>query len=169
MKSGVLVIERLVMESLEKKQKNILELVDDTGLKKKWIVPVLYGLKGRGILKEANEVFEIDYESKVRWLPVVNKREFLKSEVSEIFRSIINQKFSGESGTEGLLNLKKIWLTNEEEKVFKALFSNLEQFVDNVQGQRRLKPQKERIGEQKVILWAYSSYQNLIENLISVV
>lgn len=149
-------IERMVLESLGQKSQNLGELHEDTGLE--------YGLLNclLGTLLQKNLV---DYNKGRYGLTAKSRRgdltekEGVKEEVRELFDSALKQHFS----TRPCLKVKKIWMSERDQKIFQAQLINLEKFIDDLS---RQPPKGGKTKEQKVFIWAVSDYGELLkENL----
>ena len=60
-----------------------------------------------------------------------------------------------------LFKLKKVYLTDSEEKILQGMLYNLESFFNN------LSTSKQPTHKQKIIYWGNTSYENLIYNYLN--
>ena len=173
MKDGLLMIERIVIESLSKKEKNIQEIEIDTNLAHGLLLNILPNLLMRNMVKYKNGIYSLDKEQCFSWLSEVNKKENVKEEAKEIFTSLVNQYFKKESAakasTEPLLKIQKMWLTRDEEIILKSHMATLEAFFNGVKEARKYHPQREKTCEQRVVIWGFSHYSDLVEGVLQAV
>lgn len=124
MKDGLLMIERIVIESLAKKEKNIQEIEIDTNLAHGLLLNILPNLLMRNMVKYKNGTYSLDKEQCFVWLNEVNKKENIKEEAKEIFTSLVNQyfkkRFSSATQAGAQLKIQKMWLTRDEEIILKS-------------------------------------------------
>jgi hypothetical protein len=173
MKDGLLILERIVIESISKKEKNIQELSFDTNLEHSILLNILPNLLMKNILKYNRGSYSIDKEASLKWLSNINKEDNLKDEATELFTSLVNQYFKKDiemqNQKKALLKIQKVWLTKDEEIVFNAHMINLENFFQNIKKSRKLQPIREKTYEQKVVFWGASQYSDLVHGVLEAV
>ena len=172
MKDGLLVVERIVLESLSKKDKNLQELMEDTRLTHALLKNILSQFISKNMLTFNKGIYGINEATKNEWLPKINARNCVKEEIKEIFVSMVNQYFDRaleKEANELKLKLKKIWLTPSEEKILNSHLYNLESFITNLEKDRILRPVKGKLCESKVILWGSSPYAALVSDILNAV
>ena len=173
MKDGLLMIERIVIESLSKKEKNIQEIEIDTNLSHGLLLNILPNLLMRNMIRYQRGIYSIDKESCFKWLSEVNKKENIKEEAKEIFTSLVNQYFNKElsehkaSGPQ--LKIQKMWLTRDEEILLKSHMAALDGFFQSIKESRQHNPQKEKTYEQRVVIWGLSQYSDLVDGVLKAV
>jgi hypothetical protein len=173
MKDGLLILERIVIESISKKEKNIQELSLDTNLEHSILLNILPNLLMKNILKYNRGSYSIDKETSLKWLSSINKEDNLKDEATELFTSLVNQYFKKDlemqNQKKALLKIQKVWLTKDEEIVFNAHMINLDNFFQNIKKSRKLQPVREKTHEQKVVFWGASQYSDLVHGVLEAV
>ena len=172
MKDGLLLIERIVIESLSKKEKNIQEIEIDTNLSHGLLLNILPNLLMRNIVRYKTGIYSIDKDHCFEWLSAVNKKENVKEEAKEIFTSLVNQYFKKESPAAQngpQLKIQKMWLTRDEEIILKSHMATLEGFFSGVKEARKHHPQREKTCEQRVVVWGFSHYSDLVEGVLQAV
>jgi hypothetical protein len=173
MNDGLLMIERIVIESLSKKEKNIQEIEIDTNLGHALLLNILPNLLMRNMVRYKSGVYSIDKEHCFEWLRDVNKKENVKEEAKEIFTSLVNQYFQKDPTstpqTGPQLKIQKMWLTRDEELILKSHMATLEGFFNGVKEARRYRAQKEKTCEQRVVIWGFSNYSDLVEGVLRAV
>jgi len=144
MKDGLLILERIVVESISKKDKNIQELSVDTNLEHAILLNILPNLLMRNIISYTRGSYSIDKEASLKWRVGINNDDNLKDEAKELFTSMVNQYFKKDfeipKKKTTLLKIQKVWLTKDEEIVFNSHLINLENFFQNIRKSRKLHP-----------------------------
>jgi hypothetical protein len=173
MSNGLLLVERIVIESLSKKEKNIQEIEIDTKLSHGLLLNILPNLLMRNMIRYRAGIYSLDRENCFSWLSEVNKRENVKEEAKELFTSLVNQYFKNEAPEQEMaapqLKIKKMWLTREEEMILKSHLATLEGFFQGVKESRLHNPQREKTCEQRVVIWGLSHYCDLVEGVLEAV
>ncbi len=159
MMDGILLVERMVLESVASGNSICHMIAEDTKLNFSLIENILIQLQEREIIIKDQSGYSIA-ETK-DWKDKINDKSILKEEVKELFVSLVNQYFSEEE-ERTKLKVRKVWLTPFEEKILKSHFYNLEEFIKGVEKQKSKKPQH----QQRVILWGDGRYADLVERLL---
>jgi hypothetical protein len=172
MKDGLMLIERIVIESIAKKEKNIYELSIDTNLNQPLLLNILPELLMKNLIKYHRGIYSIDLEQSLMWKNTINKKVNLKEEVKELFASIVNDYFnesisSNEKNSE--LKIQKVWLDKNEELILKNHLNTLDNFLKTIKQNREKKSIKEKTFEQKILIWGVSNYSQLIDGILTAV
>jgi hypothetical protein len=165
MRNGLLMVERLIIESLGKTDKNLSELSRDTNLGKDILLNILPLIMTRNIVQYKRGVYSLNEFKKLEWRADINDPTSVKDEVKELFTSMVNTYYS-DSEERALLKLKKMWLTLSEKRILNSLLFNVEQFVKNIEKDRLKKPEKEKLCENQVIFWGTTEYSSLIQDAL---
>ena len=165
---GLLVVERMLLESLEKGEKDLEGIEKDTGLFRGLLGNLIPGLVHRGIIDYRNGVYFLNRKQKNEWLPVINDRENIKEEMQEMFSSLIQRKFSKSDERAEDLRVQKIWLTDEEYRLLESQLKSLDMFIQNIKDKRKRHPlkNKEVTREKKVIFWGQATYADLVKGTL---
>jgi uncharacterized protein YutD len=166
MENTILIIERIVIESLSKRPQTFEKLIDQTSLNESLLQAVLGQLIQKGILKYKNFEYELNWELKDQWLPVVTNKEGFKAEIKELFASLVNQIYENQG--EGKLKVQKIYLNNREKDELDRKLSDIDSFIQGIKNQRKAYPVKENISQQQVVFYGNSEYQSLVKNILNV-
>lgn len=173
MNDGLLMIERIVIESLSKKEKNIHEIEIDTHLSHGLLLNIMPNLLMRNMIRYKSGIYSLDKEHAFEWLSIVNKTEHIKEEAREIFTSLVNQYFKAETEVvrpkSSQFKIQKMWLTKEEEMILNSHLNTLEGFFQGVKETRKYQPQREKTCEQRVVVWGMTDYSNLIDGVLKAV
>jgi hypothetical protein len=68
MKDSLLIIERIVIESISKKDKNIYELVNDTKLNQELLQKILPNLLMKNLIRYQRGIYSIEKTMALKWL-----------------------------------------------------------------------------------------------------
>ena len=166
MNQTLLVIERIVLESLELRERNIDDLVEQTGLVKPLLKSILFHLIERGIILYKDSCYQLNLTTKKEWLPIVKNEYGIKTEIKELFSSLVNQSFKDLSKSS--LKMKKIWLGPSEHHALQQKLKDIDYFLENIQEKRKTKPVKEKTCEQKVIFYGSCEYEKLLQDMIKI-
>ena len=173
MKDGLLIIERIIIESLSKKERNLQEIILDTNLDHSLLLNILPNLLMKNMIRYTRGTYSIEKETCFQWLNEVNKVDNIKEEAKELFISLVNQYFKKDaekiSAIKPQLKIQKVWLTPDEELVLRAHMTGLEVFFTGVKASRRSKPEKEKTCEQRVVIWGLSQYSDLVGGVLEAV
>ncbi|MBP9681959.1 MAG: hypothetical protein KBD76_11180 [Bacteriovorax sp.] len=173
MNDGLLIIERIIVESLSKKERNLQEIIIDTNLEHSLLLNILPNLIMKNIVRYNRGIYSLDKENCFQWLNEVNKDDHVKEEAKELFISLVNQYFSKSkektAPSVAQLKIQKVWLTKEEEMVLNSHMAGLEGFFTGVKAARKMKAEKEKTYEQRVVIWGFSQYSDLVEGVLQAV
>jgi hypothetical protein len=171
MQDGLLLLERIIIESISKKEKNIQELSIDTNLEHALLLNLLPILLMKNIIKYQHGLYRIDKENSLLWRESINHPENIKEETKELFTSLVNKYFAKdiEEKSNSVLKVKKVWLTNSEEKILNGHMVVLENFFNEVKNSRKRNPLKEKTCEQKIVIWGTSLYSELLHGVLEAV
>lgn len=81
-------------------------------------------------------------------------KENIKIEIGEILDSSIHNKIDLDS--QDSLKLKKVYMSEKEERIYKGLLYNLESFINS------LTNTKGEISNKKIIFWGENTYENVV-------
>ncbi len=169
---GLLVVERILLESIAKGPKDIQELSVDTELSGNLLRNIVPHLLMKNIVKFHNGKYQLNTESKSEWLKIINSSDNVKEEVKDLFISLVNTYFNQEKrpANDKLgLKMKKVYLTPSEEKLYNSYLYNLEEFIKGVENDRKLNPINSKVSEKKVIIWGHSNYSSLVDGILEAV
>ena len=162
MSKGLLVVERMVLESLVKGEKNIQDLGDDTNLSQNLLSGIASTLVMRGIIRFKRGKYSLNLEEK-GWVSEINAEECVKEEVKELFISLVNHYYADREKIQAGLKVQKVYMSESDEKIFNSLLYNLESFVKSL---RENKKCAGKTCEQKVVMWGHSTYEGLLGSML---
>lgn len=173
MNDGLLIIERIIIESLSKKERNLQEIIHDTNLEHSLLLNILPNLLMKNMVRYNRGTYSIEKENCFKWLSEINKDDHIKEEAKELFISLVNQYFKKDvtksSSEEPQLKIQKVWLTKDEELILRSHMASLDGFFNGVKASRRIRPEREKTCEQRVVIWGHSQYSDLVDGVLEAV
>ena len=173
MKDGLLIIERIIIESLSKKDRNLQEIIIDTNIDHSLLLNILPNLLMKNMIRYKHGSYFLNKENCFEWLSQINKGENIKEEVKELFISLVNQYFEKDKeknqATPPQLKVQKMWLTRDEEIILRSHMATLDGFFNGVKASRKVRPEHEKTSEQRVVIWGLSQYSDLINGVLEAV
>jgi len=170
MNTGLLILERMIIESLSKKEKNIMELIHDTNLDQRILLNLLPSMILKKYLNYNRGQYSLNKENALLWKDTINSKENVKEEVKELFSTLVNQYFKEEIPEQGghqQLKVQKVNLTKDELTTLKSHLLSIENFISDVRRRRLSKPTGEKTFEQKVLIMGYAPYDDLTRELLA--
>ncbi len=168
MKEGLLIVERIVIESLAKKSKSLKELSEDTELSTNLLLNLLPNLLMKNLVTFEKGLYFLNSNNLEKIKKINLEKLALKNETKEIFTSLVNQYFDKDLKEATLFKMQKIFVTGDEEKILKNHLLSLENFINQLKQKRLKNPIVERTSEQKILYWGMSSYSNIIDEAMAV-
>lgn len=165
---GLLIVERIVIESLAKKAKNLNSLIEDTELSHNLLLNILPNLLMKNLISFERSMYYLN-DLNIENIKKINHHKLaLKNETKEIFTSLVNQYFDKDMKESSLFKMQKIFVTNEEEKVLKNHLLSLDNFINQIKERRLKSPILEKTSDKKILYWGMSNYGNLLEQSLLV-
>ena len=163
MRTGILMVERMVLESLTLKPKNIQELSTDTGLKIQLLANIMASLTYEGMVDFSAGRYELNRSQTQEFLKRYQNSKDQLQELKELFVSFINASSHGKSK----VKLQKVYLDAKEEAILNSYFINIETFIKNVNDSKKQRPLA--TGQQKVFIWGEGRYQDLAQETLAAI
>lgn len=167
---GALLVERMILESLVKKNKNLHLLSEDTGIEENLLKILLQEMIFKGWLQFRAGEYLLCETGEVNWIKEINREDNLEGEVKELMDSMVSLHFKHQSqDPHAHFKIQKLELTEDEEKLLNSHLKGLEIFFKNVRHSRMKKPLKGQTKKQKVVVWGTGLYEDLVgANLVAV-
>lgn len=168
MKAGLLIVERIVIEALAKKDQNLEQLKLETGLGQNLLQNVLSLLLMKNIIHYQNNNYSLSKEIPAESVEQIFSKEGFQVEAKELFSSLVNQYFDEEEKQKRVagLRVQKIAMSESEFRLFCGHLNALESFMQSIKENRLKRPQLERVCDQKVVFWGHSNYRDLVGKVI---
>lgn len=162
---SLLMVERMILESLIKDDKNLSQLAQDTGLKSELLSNVLANLINDNMVTFNGHRYGLNQKQAATFMKNYQSSRDQLEELKELFVTMINSSFEGK----GKIKLQKVFLTKQEEAILGSYFINLEAFIKSIKEGRKMNSVAESTGEQHVFIWGEAKYKDLaLESLFAV-
>lgn len=158
---SLLMIERMILESLQVSPKNVYELSVDTGLQMSLVSNVISNLLNDNFVSFNGRNYIVNDIQASRSMKSYDQL----TELKELFVTMVNSSALGR----GKIKLQKVHLTKKEEAILGSYFINIETFIKNVKESRVSKKVQEATGEQRVFVWGEAFYKDLALDSLSVI
>ncbi len=167
---GALLVERMILESLVRVDKDLLGLAEDTGLNENLLKIMLQDMLSKGWISYERGSYSLKVNNNCDWINEINHRENKEYEVKELMDSMVSSHFKeGQEGGGTLIRVQKLELTNDEEILLNSHLKALEMFFKNIRESRAKKPLSGLTKNQKIVVWGAGVYQDLVgTNLVAV-
>lgn len=152
------ILERMILESINKSDKTLGQLQDDTGLEASICMNVVYSLLAKNLVLTKNNVYRINTNLCESIIAELRNQKNRAVEVNTLVRECVKASIVEGQDT---FKFKKVYMTEKEKKLFKAMLYNLESFLaglDNKGGKTK---------EETFIFWGGDNYANAISSYIS--
>ena len=156
----MLALERIIVESISKGRNTLEKIESDTLLKYPLILSIVNNLLVKSILSQKDHYYSIARNS-LNWKKENSDTELI-NEIQELSEEIIKNYFNYKDNNS--LKLKKIYMSEQEEKIFKSILNNLELFLNGLKKDEDKKNEKNKTVKQKVVLWGHSKYEDIINS-----
>jgi len=166
--NSLLCVDRMVLESISRKNGSIMEICNDTKLSIRIIQNTIFNLRYKNIVSFDGVKYFINRETSAKWKKEINSNNYVKEEVKDLFSSLVNNYFENSAVTNEETNfkMKKVWLSDEEDRIFQTLLGNIKSFFDGVQEKRKENNLGQSLSKQKVVFWGHSNYLELVEGVL---
>lgn len=155
---GLTVVERIIIESLEKRTLSYQEVQNQTGLQDNICFNVLQALILKGLVITDGRNYTMSKHLTEELLEVVNNQEKKKGETLEYIEAMT--EYRGQHN----FHFKKVALDSRDEKIFKAMLLNLESFLADA---HRKSEKEVLLKDQKVVMWAMGDLEQLVNQILT--
>ncbi len=164
MEKSLLVVERIVLESLEKGALELDELGLQCGLNKPLLQAVLFELINRGVVSYSGNEYCLDWKNRENWISLLKNKEGMKAEIKELFSSLVNRKYEEDEASN--LKVQKIWLMPKEKEDLERRLKDIDYFIENIKESRKTRPVSEKVSQRQVLFYGSSRYDNLVQSIL---
>lgn len=165
MKTGIILTERYLIESLGNGDKYIHEIKKDTGLELKIINNIIKSLEKKEIVRSLNGKYKLNMDEKEKWLPAISSSRNVRNELSDTFRNIIDGHFYGGEGIS--LKFKKLWLSPYEKSIVDNHYQGINNLLTEVDKEGSARSEKNDLKQKHLYFWGETLYSSLIKQNIS--
>ena len=154
---GLSSLERIVLESLEKKSLTFNEIKELTALKENICFNILQSLVVRSIVKTNGVSYQISDHLSPQMISEINGEKSKRSEAFELIEATI------ESSHKKQFKIKKFALDERDEKIFLAMLSNLESFLADAHKKNH---KNTPVKDQTLVFWGVANVNKVIDHMI---
>lgn len=155
---GLSSLERVVLESMNKDGLTFDEIHAQCGLHENVCFNILQALIIRGLITADGPKYFLSKNISPLMMEEINGTEARHAESLELIEAVLEQKFGR------VFRFQKIALDARDEKIFIAMLSNLDSFLQDAHKKAMEKtPMKER----KVVFWGMGEIQSLMSQMIT--
>ena len=152
------ILERMVLETLQVRGKTLTEISKNTSVESALLNQITQSLLCKGLIKIEDKIYTVNKVLNQTIRNELNDSVSLMSEVNEIINSCLRNAIQNESKTS--FKLKKVNMTEREEKIYTGLVYNLESFLSSLN-------KTENVKEQKIVFWGEGNYEDIKNSIIN--
>ncbi len=151
-------LERIVLECIGKEKLNYSKVLENSGLHENVCFNILQALIIRGLLKTDGSQYWMNTQISPLMEEEINSLSSRQAESLEFIEAVIEKQ------SDRVFKFQKIALDDRDEKIFKAMLTNLETFlVDCHKKSQAVTPVKSR----KVVFWGMGEVNALMNQMIT--
>ncbi len=165
MKTELLVVERMVLESILTKERNYFEICDDTGLYPVIVKNLLDSFILKGHVIYQNGRFSINKHHPNIVALIKSKDQNISDSLKDMFVGFINSYFKKEH-PDLTLKFQKLQMSEEEAALFDTLFLRMNNLVDEIKKKKRNTQTKIPLKSHRIIFWGSGNYQSFVQGTI---
>lgn len=162
MSDTLLVVERVVLESLDKKELTLEALRQQTGFSQSLLNGVLHLLISKGIVTRNKNEYMVNWQRKMDWINLVKDEEGIRAELRELFSVMV----AASDKPESTFRFKKVWLEPDEKREVERKWQEIESYLANIREKRKRKPVREKTIDKQVLLFGVSPYSSLVDGIL---
>jgi hypothetical protein len=147
-------VERLIIESLGRSEKNVNELHLDTTLSHRILMNILNALTLRGITQQKDGRYSISKHMNPETLCVIKGYLGQKTEALELIESMLSQ--------ESIVRLKKVYISEKDKPILNALLNNLNNFFQTLPEA----PKNVSLSDFSLFIWGEDQYGKNINRMM---
>lgn len=149
---NITLLDRMVINSVSKKNKDIKSISNDTNLNSDIIKIVLEDLLVKNIFSLKSGEYSINKNLNSDQIKDINSKDSIDIEKIQIARSSLKN--------EGGFNLEKFALTNKDKVIFEGMLKNIKMFIDNSKIKDALTK------EENLFFWGQNNYSDIVNSTL---
>lgn len=154
---GMTIFERIILESLEKNEKTLPELIEDTALNEKLIFHCLKNLAAKNIILIQERKYTLNYQGKEQWNQNLLQADHLKLELQELLEGMLNVALK--KTPESLLKIRKVHMEEKDEMILKAMLINVENFLQELE---KKSTRSKKTSHKKIVFTGMAAYHDIL-------
>ena len=158
MSYNITILERMVLETLNTSEKNINTIQERTSINKMFLNKIMTSLIAKNLITIKEDLCVLNRAISPAVTQELNEPHSLMSEVNEIITSCLRDKITMKN--QQSFKLKKVNMTEREEKIFRGLIYNIESFINSLTCNDNIK-------DQKIIFWGEGRYADIKDSILN--
>lgn len=166
----LVLVERLILESLSHAPKNLYQLTKDTSLDSLIVTNIISSFLNKSYVIFINGRFELTPQFYQKNLPYINREKQKLHELKSLMRSMINCLKRNNQNSNIQFKIKKHWLTQREFTILQSHLKVIECFFIDIEKEHKIKkhvPQQQYTTDKKVVFWGVCDYKDLVKTFIA--
>jgi len=159
MEFNITYLERLVLETLSKSDKDIRALEQELKLRKQIIFNVLSALIAKNLVLIKENKYLLNHNLNKEILTELKDKDNLVVEYSNIIKTNIKESIHNDKSN--CFMYKKVFMDASDYAVLKGLLYNVESFVNSLQGKQSHNP------KQHIIFWGEDKVEAITKNIVN--
>lgn len=159
--NGLTIFERIIIESLEKREKKFEDLHNDTCLQKTILANSLNYLLAKTIIVVNKDTYGLNMKYKHLWQADINSPINVELELQEILESLL--KLALKHQGKDHLKIKKVTVGESDRIILKAMLRNVEAFINNLGKKKQTR--LEKTSDQQIVVWGLATYNELLKEI----
>ena len=155
MKIFIGVIERAVLESIQDGARTLSQIVESTSIPTPLASQVLSDLIAAGFITNEDAVMRINKHFSNECKEALKNTTNLNIEMTELMSTLVQNR------EKGMLKMRKVCMTTQEEKIFDGLIYNLESFL------KSLTSTSKNLKQKSIVILGATKYENLIKHSLT--
>lgn len=149
-------VERLVLESLGNGPKDLATLMRDTQLELRFLVNILHALTLRSYVVHGEQGYAPNHHLPSEERAALHDDSQARLEAMELLAGLAHSQ-------EKKLGLRKVWMSDKDRSILRALLKNVEDFVQTLPPPPKHAP----LHQYTLVAWAEDQYGEVVKRLIA--
>ncbi len=158
MNNSLTIIDRLIIETIQKKTFTLEELQINTKLQRSILESSLFELITKELVINTHQGYTLAENIENDLALNFNTIDSLHNELTDITQTCIRNRLENDQKT---FQLKKVYMNSSEEKIFRGLLYNLNSFLDSLDSKNK------KTSSKKIIFWGEDSYENICNSILN--
>lgn len=151
---GITSIERFIIESIQRGNSQISQVLSDTQLGLNLVHNIVQNLIIRGVLIQQEKIIKINPNMEKSLEKEVYSKNLTQAEKKELALGLIKDG--------DIFKVKKFFLTDKDKVIFKSLLGQINEFIENLPNP----PKNKNTSELTVMVWGTHQYHQVIESIL---
>lgn len=152
------ILERMVLESINKAAKSLDDIQEDTGLAGELCLNVVFSLSAKNLIVSKAGKYAFNANLCEGIIAELKDSQNRAVELNMLIRECVKDTIMGDGQS---FSFKKVYMNEKEKKLLKAMLYNLESFLEG------LKENKGKTKDETFVFWGNENYGKAILDYIS--